>query len=116
MKPKLLLVALLTYGAATAQTGKPLPANTTKEFNQLSIQDKMLAMKQMPLQLLKQQADSICTAHKLVLKDAKDQPVDIAKAIAENKILVENGVVFYLPNGFPSPVAKKETNPLNTKN
>jgi len=116
MKLQTIVLLLLISGAASAQIPKSLPANTTKEFTQLSMPDKLLAMKQMPPQLLKHQADSISAAHKLVLKDAKGQPVDIAKAIADNKILIENGVVFYLPNGIPSPVAKKETNLPISKN
>lgn len=116
MKPKLLILVLLISGATGAQTTKEFPSNTSMAFTQLSLPDKMMAMKQMDPTLLKQQVDSICLAQKLIVKNDKGLAIDINKAIAENKLLVENGTVFYLQYGIPSPVAK-QVNPLpNAKN
>lgn len=107
------LLVLLITGANGQGIGK---TSSGKAFNELSIADKMKVMKQTLPSVLKQHADSICAAQNIIIKDDKGLPVDIAKAIAANKILIENGVVFYLPNGTPSPMSKKENASIISKN
>lgn len=115
---KYLIASLLIFIAAGAN-GQGIDRarpNSGKAFNELSIADKMKVMKQMSPVVLKHEADSICKAHNIVLKDDKGQPVDINKAIADNKLLIENGVVFYLQYGLPSPTVKKQDVLPTTKN
>jgi hypothetical protein len=108
-----LLAFAITCGAA-AQTS----AENADPLSRAGIKQRMEEIKKMDPQKVKQQADSICKLRKISLQDEAGKPLDIAKAIAANNILLMNGEVYYLPTGAStlktfapvtvSPVATKD--------
>ncbi len=95
MKILSFLSALAFTCGAAAQTGN----ENTDPLSRAGIKQRMEAIKKMDPQKVKQQADSICKLRKVNLLDEMGKPLDVAKAIATNKILLLNGDVYYLPTG-----------------
>ncbi|MES2777095.1 MAG: hypothetical protein V4722_23160 [Bacteroidota bacterium] len=108
MKRYSTVAALMISFAAAAQTN----TGTNDPLSRAGMKPAMEAIKKMDPQKVKQQVDSICKLRHTNLLDETGKPLDIAKAIAANNILLMNGEVYYLPTGAstiktPPPTAVK---------